>query len=94
MRESASTKNSCTLALLKPSAGVHISSSTALLSSIAILITIEYISKIGTQNTKLRDWNKVKTLLFEKTLKQSMFDKKNKTKRSWGYKKDLWSIFG
>ena len=94
MKESASTESSCTLAPLKPSAGVNISSSTALLSSIAILITIEDISKIGTQNTKLRDWNKVNNLLFAKTLQQSMFDKKNKTKRSWGYKKDLWSIFG
>ena len=52
---SASTINSSTLAILRPSAGIVISSSTALLTSIAILITNEYISKLKIRYTKLRD---------------------------------------
>ena len=43
---SASTKNSSTLAVLNLSAGIVISSNTALLNSIAILITNEHISKL------------------------------------------------
>ena len=64
------------MALINPGAGIVISSSTALLTSIAILITNECISKIKTRYTKLRDWINVITLLYEKTLKQSMIDEK------------------
>ena len=74
---SASTIISSTLAVLNPSAGIIISSSTALLTSIAILITNEYISKLKIRYTKLRDWIIVITLLYEKILKKSMLDKKN-----------------
>ena len=42
---SASAVGSSTMGLINPGAGIIISSSTALLSSIAILITNEYISK-------------------------------------------------
>ena len=42
---SASTISSSTMGLINPAAGIIISSSTALLTGIAILITIEYISK-------------------------------------------------
>ena len=52
---SASTINSSTLALLNPSAGIVISSSSAPLTSIAILITKEYISKLKIRYTKLRE---------------------------------------
>ena len=65
------------MSLINPGAGIIISSSTALLTSIAILITNEYISKLKIRYTKLRDWINVITLLYEKTLKQSMIDKKN-----------------
>ena len=60
---------SSTMGLINPGAGIIISSSTALITSIAILITIEYIPKIKIRYTKLRDWINVITLLYEKTLK-------------------------
>ena len=69
---SGSTKGSATIGLINPCAGTFISSSTALLTNIAILITNEYISKLKTRYTKLRDWINVITLLHEKTLKESM----------------------
>ena len=64
------------MSLINPGAGIFISSSTALLTSIAILITLEYISKLKIRYTKLRDWINVITLLYEKTLKEPMNDKK------------------
>ena len=64
------------MSLVNPGAGNIISSSTALLTSIAILITNEYISKLKTRYTKLRDFINVITLLYEMTLKESMIDKK------------------
>ena len=73
---SSSAIVSSTMALINPSAGIVISSTTALLTSIAILITNEYMSKLKIRYTKLRDWINVITLLYEKTLKQSMVDKK------------------
>ena len=71
----ASAVGSSSMALINPGAGIVISSSTALLTSIAILITNEYISKLKIRYTKLRDWINVITLLYEKTLKESMIDK-------------------
>ena len=65
---SASTNSSSTMGLINPGAGIIISSSTALLTSIAILITNEYISKLKIRYTKLRDCINVITLLYEKTL--------------------------
>ena len=73
---SGSAIGSSAMSLINPGAGIIISSSTALLTSIAILITNEYISKLKIRYTKLRDWINVITLLYEKTLKQSMVDKK------------------
>ena len=67
---------SSSMALINPGAGILISSSTALLTSIAILITNEDISKLKKRYTKLSDWINVITLLFEKTSKESMIDKK------------------
>ena len=69
---SASTISSSTLAISNPSDSFFIPSSTALLTSIAILITSEYISKLKLRFTKLRDWIKLITILYEKTLNQSM----------------------
>ena len=73
---SGSAIGSSAMSLINPGAGIIISSSTALLTSIAILITNEYISKLKIRYTKLRDWINVITLLYEKALKQSMKDKK------------------
>ena len=71
-----SAVGSSSMALINPGAGIFISSSTALLTSLAILITNEYISKIKIRCTKLPDWIIVITLLYERTLKESMIDKK------------------
>ena len=64
------------MGLISPGAGNIISSSTALLNSFAILNTNEYISKLKKRYTKLRDWINVITLLYEKTLRTSMIDRK------------------
>ena len=69
------------MGLINPGAGFIISSSTALLTSIAVLITNENISKLKKRYTKLRDWINVITLLYEKTLKHSMIDKKKLIKK-------------
>ena len=58
-----SAVGSLSMALINRGAGIIISSSTALLTSIAILITNEYISKLKIRYTKLRDWINVITLL-------------------------------
>ena len=58
-----------------------------MLTSIAILSTNEYISKIKISYTKLRDWINVFTLPYEKILKQSMVDKKNDEKEAEELKK-------
>ena len=71
-----SAVGSSAMSMINPGAGIIISSSTALLTSIAILITNEYISKLKIRYTKLKDWINVITLLYEKTLKESMIDKK------------------
>ena len=84
---SASTVGTSAMGLINPGAGIIISSSTALLTSIAILITNEYISKLKTRYTKLRDWINVITLLYEKTMKQSMIDKKIDEKEAQELKK-------
>ena len=73
---SSSSIGSSALSIISPGPAIVISSSTALLTSIAILITNEYISKLKIRYTKIRDWINVITLLYEKTLKESMIDKK------------------
>ena len=73
---SGSAIGSSSMGLINPGAGINISSSRALLTSIAILITNEHLSKLKIRYTKLRDWINVITLLYEKTLKTSMVDKK------------------
>ena len=73
---SRSAIGTSTMSLMNPSIGVVLTSSSALLTSIAILITNEYISKLKIRYKKLRDWINVITLLYEKTLKESMIDKK------------------
>ena len=73
---SCSTIGSSAMSIISPGPAIVISSSTALLTSIAILITNEYISKLKIRYTKIKDWINVITLLYEKTLKESMIDKK------------------
>ena len=79
---SASAVGSSTMGLINPGTGIIISSSTALLTSVAILITNEYISKLKIRYSKLRDLNNVFTLLYEKTLTESLIDKKNDEKEA------------
>ena len=74
---SASTISSSTMGLINPGAGIIISSSTALLTSIAILINNEHISKLKIRSTKLINWINVTTLIYENFWKTSMIDKKN-----------------
>ena len=50
---SVSTISSSTMSLIIPGAGIIISNSTASLTSIAVLITNEYISKLKIRYTKL-----------------------------------------
>ena len=70
------------MSLISPGAGNVLSSSKALLTSIANLITNEHISKLKIRYTKLRDWINVITLLYEKFSKTSMVDKKNDEEQS------------
>ena len=73
---SGSAISTSTMSFINPSIGIVLTSSTALLTSLAILITNEYISKLKLRYTKLRDWINFITILYEKTLNQSMIDKK------------------
>ena len=72
----SSAIGSSTMSIINPSIGTLATSSSAFLTSIAILITNEYISKLKLRYTKLRDFINFITLLYEKTLSQSMIDKK------------------
>ena len=73
---SASSISTSTMSLINPSIGIVLTSSTALLTSLAILITNEHISKLKLRYTKLRNWINFITILYEKTLNQSMIDEK------------------
>ena len=84
---SASVVVSSTIGLIITGVGIVMSSSTALLTSIAILITNEYNRNLKIRYTKLEDWINVIKLLYEKTLKQSMVDKKNDEKETEELKK-------
>ena len=64
---SRSAIGTSTTSLINPSVGIVLTSSTALLTSLAILITNEYISKLKLRYTKLRDWINFITILYEKT---------------------------
>ena len=82
-----SAVGSSTMSLINPFAGIIISSSTALLTSIAILITNEMITKLKIRYTTLRDWISVIILLDERTLKQSKVNKKSDEKEAEDIKK-------
>ena len=63
---SGSAISSSAMSMINPGAGIVISSSAALLTSIAILITNEYISKLKIHYTELRDWINVITLFMKR----------------------------
>ena len=84
---SASKISSSTMGLICPSFGINISSSTVLLTSFSVLITNDFISKLKIRYAKLRFWIIVITLLYEKTLKQSMIAKEKDEKEAQEYKK-------
>ena len=75
------------MSLINPSIGIVLTSSTALLTSPTILITNEYISKLKLRYTKLRDSINFVTILYEKTINQSMIDKKIDEKEAQELKK-------
>ena len=85
--ESGSAISTSTMSIINPSIGIVLTSSTALLTSLAILTTNEYISKLKLRYTKLRDWISFITILCEKTLNQSMIDKKIDEKEGLELKK-------
>ena len=65
---SGSAIGTSTMSLINPSIGIVLTSSTALLTSIAIIIKNEFISKLKLRYTKLGDWINVITLLIENLL--------------------------
>ena len=67
--------------------GIMCASGISYLSSISTLITNEYFSKLKIRYTKLRNCVDVITLLYEKTLKQSMIDRKIDEKEALELKK-------
>ena len=71
---SGSAKTTSTMSLLNSSIGIVLTSSAAFLTSIATLITNEYLSEIRLRYTKLSDWINFITILYEKTSKKSMVD--------------------
>ena len=84
---SGSIKGASTMFLMNPSIRIVSASSTALLTSIAILIKNEYLSNIKTDNTKVPDWINVTILLYEKNIQQSMRGKKIDEKEAEELKK-------
>ena len=64
-----------TLSLLNWTIGDIATDSTALLTSIAIFITNENLSKLKIKYTKLRDWSNVITLQYAELVKQSMLNR-------------------
>ena len=60
---SESAISTSTISLINPSIGIVLTSSTALLTSLAVLITNEYVSKLKLRYTKLRGWILFNTVL-------------------------------
>ena len=84
---SGSAISTSTVSLINPSIGIVVFSSTALLISLALLITNDYSSKIKLRYTKLRDCKNFITILYEKTINQSMIDKRIDEKEALELKK-------
>ena len=86
---SGSAITTSTMSLINPSIGIVLTSSSGLLTSIAKLITKEYISKLKLPYTKLRDRINVITLLYEKTMESSLIVKKIDQKAAVELKKNF-----
>ena len=69
-----STIVSSTFSIVKPGIGILIANISALITP--ILITNNYLSKLKIRYSKMPDSINVISLLYEKTLKQLMLDKK------------------
>ena len=87
MLGSGSAITTSTVSLKNPSISILLTSSTASLTSIAILITIEDILKLKIRWTKIKYWIFVIILLYEKALKTLMVDLKNDEKEAQELKK-------
>ena len=79
---SSSTMVSSKLSIGNPSNGIPTASRSALITSIANFSRNENISKMKVRYTKLGDWINVITLLYEKTLEQSILYKKTVEKKA------------
>ena len=66
--------------------GVPIAGVSSFEISVAVLFTNEYFSRLKSRYQKLRDHNRMIKLLFEKTLKKSLVDKKIDENKSEGLK--------
>ena len=84
---SGSASSTSTMSLINPSIDIVLTNSNALLTSLAILNTNEYISKLKLRYTKLRGWMNFNTMFYEKTLNQYMIDKKIDEKEAQELKK-------
>ena len=73
---------------LGSSVGIAIAAASSFIASVAGLITNEYCSKLKMSYTNLRDWIKLTTVLYEKTLNKSMIDKKIDEKEGQESKKN------
>ena len=84
---SGSAISASNMSLINSSTGIVLTSSTALLKSLALLITNQYISKKELRYTKLKDWINFITISYAKKLNQSMIDKKIDEKEALKLKK-------
>ena len=74
MLGSGSAITTSAISTFNPSVDIVLKNRTDLITSIAVLITNEKITKSKIRCTKLRDWIIAITLLYGKTLKQPMVD--------------------
>ena len=89
---SGSAIGTSTMSLQNPSIGIVVTSFTALVTCIAILITNEYIIKSKIRYTNLRDWINGIKLFYEKTLITSLVDKQIDEKEALELKKDIYIV--
>ena len=82
-----STTTSSSLSIFIPSTGIVILSNTALITGIAILRANKHISKLKIRYTIINDRLNINTLLYDKTLKTSMVDKRTGQKEAEELKK-------
>ena len=81
-----------TMCLISPSIGIVLTSSTALLTSLAILITNECISNLKLRYEKLRYWINFSKACHEKTTRETMVDKNLDEREALELKKIKYSL--